>query len=116
MYNDEWLKKLAKTSDNVISWDESEKFAQDELIKHYKVLKYHVIRMLYPTDIAWDTRFGANPFERIAYDAEAMIHSSIKDIDLTLQFLKVANEKRKDYTTQLNVLVHNPEKEISKDV
>jgi hypothetical protein len=95
MYNDEWLKKLAKTSDNVIGWGESAKFAQDELIKHYEKL----VESLRDENIL-----------------SFRVRDNIKDIDVTLQFLKVANEKRKDCTTQLHVLVHNPEKEVNKDV
>jgi hypothetical protein len=116
MYSDEWLAKLAKTFDNVIDCDKMEKFAQDELIRYYKVLRYHVTRMLYPTDIAYDTRFPDNRFARPTYDAEAMIHISIKDIDTWIQYLKEVNEMRKEYTAQLHDIIINPEKETIKDV
>lgn len=91
MFDDEWLKDLTKLSNNVVSWGESVEFAQDELIRRYEKLKAELTR-------------------------KCSMLPSMNDIDIAIDFLKVAHEKRKDYTTQLHVMIHNPEKEVNKDV
>ena len=95
MYSDdEWLKDLTKLSNKVVSWDESVEFAQDELIRRYEKLKAEL-------------KFK---IEYLMVIKEHTILPSMNDVDIAINFLKIAHEKRKEYTTQLHVMIHNPEK------
>lgn len=97
MYDDEWLKGLTKLSNNVVSWGESVEFAQDELIRRYEKLKAELKYKI----------------ENYMVIKEHTMLPSMNDIDIAIDFLKVAHKKRKDYTTQLHVMIHNLEKEIN---